>query len=79
MLIINTSIETRTSHITWKISHYTPLYKAGENSEKSNYRPEVSKIFSQRAALKIMQQLGGRQHKGELFLLSLGVSEVGMC
>ena len=38
-LIFNTSIETSTFPITWKIARVTPIYKEGEKSEKSNYRP----------------------------------------
>ena len=39
MLIFNTSIETSTFPVSWKIARVTPIYKEGEKSEKSNYRP----------------------------------------
>ena len=39
MLIFNTSIETNTFPVSWKIARVTPIYKEGEKSEKSNYRP----------------------------------------
>ena len=39
MLIFNTSIETSTFHVSWKIARVTPIYKEGEKSERSNYRP----------------------------------------
>ena len=37
MLIFNTSIETSTFPVTWKIARVIPIYK-DEKSEKSNYR-----------------------------------------
>ena len=39
MLIFNTSIETSTFLVGWKIARVTAIYKEGEKSEKSNYRP----------------------------------------
>ena len=37
--IFNVSIETNTFPDAWKIARVTPIYKEGEKSEKSNYRP----------------------------------------
>ena len=50
MLIFNTSIESSTIPVTWKIARVTPIYKEGEKSEKSNYGiisvlPVLSYIF----------------------------------
>ena len=42
MLIFNTSIETSTFPVSWKIAPVTPIYKEGEKSEKSNYRLIIS-------------------------------------
>ena len=39
MLIFNTSIETSTFSVSWKIARVTPIYKEDEKSEKQNYRP----------------------------------------
>ena len=39
MLTFNTSIETSTFPVSWKIARVTPIYKEGEKSERSNYRP----------------------------------------
>ena len=39
MLIFNTSIETSTFPVSWKIARVTPIYKEGDKSERSNYRP----------------------------------------
>ena len=39
MLIFNTSIETSAVPVSWKIARVTPIYKEGEMSEKSSYRP----------------------------------------
>jgi len=39
MLIFNTSIETSTFPVSWKIARVSPIYKEGEKSENSNYRP----------------------------------------
>ena len=39
ILNFNTSIETSTFSVSWKIIRVTQIYKEGEKSEKSNYRP----------------------------------------
>jgi len=39
MLIFKSSIATSAFPVSWKISLVTPIYKEGEKSEKSNYRP----------------------------------------
>ena len=39
MLIFNTSIETSTFPVSWKIARVTPIYKEGEKSERAYYRP----------------------------------------
>ena len=38
-IIFNTSIETSTFPVSWKIARVTPIYKEDEKSEKFNYRP----------------------------------------
>lgn len=48
--IFNVSIETSTFPDAWKIARVTPIYKEGEKSEKSNYRPisvlpVISRLF----------------------------------
>ena len=48
MLIFNTSIETSTFPVSWKITLVTPIYKECEKSEKSNYisvLPILSRLF----------------------------------
>ena len=50
MIAFNTSIERSTFLASWKIARVTPLYKEGEQSEKSNYRlisvlPVLSRLF----------------------------------
>ena len=39
ILTFNTSIETNTSPFSWKIARVTVIYKEGETSKRSNYRP----------------------------------------
>ena len=39
MLIFNTSTEASTFPVSWKIALVTQIYKEGEKSDKSNYRP----------------------------------------
>ena len=38
-LLFNTSIETSKFPVLWKIARVTPIYKEGERTDKSNYRP----------------------------------------
>ena len=50
MLIFNTSIETSTCPVSWKIARVTPINKEGEESERSSYRsvsvlPVLSGLF----------------------------------
>ena len=39
MLIFNTSIETGTFPVSWKIARAIQIYEAGEKSKRSNCRP----------------------------------------
>ena len=39
MLIFNTSIETNIFPVSWKTARVIPIYKEGEKSERSNYKP----------------------------------------
>ena len=58
MLIVNTSIETSTFPVSWKIARVTPIYKEGDKSERSNYRPiSVLPVLSRRFEKLIYDQL----------------------
>ena len=62
MLIFNTSIETSTFPVTSKIARVTPIYKKGEKSEMSNYRPIsvlplLSRLFEKRIYGQLYQYL----------------------
>ena len=48
--LFNTSIETSQFPDSWKVARITPIFKDGDNTEKSNYRPisvlpVISKLF----------------------------------
>ena len=48
--MFNTSIETRQFPNSWKVARITPIFKDGDKTEKSNYRPisvlpVISKLF----------------------------------
>ena len=56
--IFNVSIETNTFPDAWKIARVTPIYKEGEKSEKSNYRPiSVLPVISRLSEKLIYDQL----------------------
>ena len=58
MLIFNTSIEPSTFPVSWKIARVTLIYKEGEKSEKSNYRPiSVLPVLSRLVEKLIYDQL----------------------
>ena len=49
-LLFNTSIETSQFPDSWKVARVTPIYKDGDRTEKSNYRPisvlpVISRLF----------------------------------
>ena len=48
--LFNTSIETSQFPNSWKVARFTPIFKDGDKTEKSNYRPisvlpVISKLF----------------------------------
>ena len=62
--IFNVSIETNTFPDTWKIARVTPIYKEGEKSEKSNYRPisvlpVISRLFEKIIFDQLYQYMNG--------------------
>ena len=70
MLIFNTSIETSTFPVSWKIARVTPIFKGGEKSEKSNYRPiSVLLVLSRLFEKLIYDQLYQYLERGD-FLAS---------
>ena len=49
-MLFNTSLETSIFPDIWKIARVAPIYKEGDNSEKTNYRPisvlpVISRLF----------------------------------
>ena len=63
-LIFNASIETSTFPDIWKVARVTPIYKEGEKSDKSNYRPisvlpVLSRIFEKLIYDQLYQYLDG--------------------
>ena len=58
MPIFNTSIETSTFPVSWKIAQVTPIYKEGEKSAKSKYGPiSVLPVLSRLLGKLIYDQL----------------------
>ena len=41
-LLLNTSIDTSQFPNSWKLARITPIFKDGDETEKSNYHPHVS-------------------------------------
>ena len=63
-LIFNASIETSTFPDIWKVARVIPIYKEGEKSDKSNYRPisvlpVLSRIFEKLIYDQLYQYLDG--------------------
>ena len=59
---INTSLETGIFPDIWKISRVAPIYKEGDKSEKSNYRPisvlpVISRLFERLVYDQLYQHL----------------------
>ena len=68
-LLFNTSIETSKFPVLWKIARVTPIYKEGERTDKSNYRPiSVLPVISRLFEKLISNQL--HQHMGKNYLFS---------
>ena len=49
-IMLNTSIETSQFPNLWKLARITPIFKGGDRSDKSNYRPisilpVISRLF----------------------------------
>ena len=62
--IFNVSIETNTFPDAWKIARVAPIYKEGEKSEKSNYRPisvlpVISRLFEKLIYDQLYQYMNG--------------------
>ena len=58
MLIFNTSLETSAFPVSWKIARVTPIYKEGDKSERSDYRPiSVLPVLSRLFGKLIYDQL----------------------
>ena len=69
MLIFNTSIETSTFPVSWKIARVTPIYEEGEKSERSNYRPiSVLPVLSRLFEKLIYDQLYQYLERGGLLI-----------
>ena len=61
MLIFNTSIETSSFPVSWKIARVTQIYIEGEKSERSNYRPiSVLPVLSRLFEKQVPFLLAGR-------------------
>ena len=55
-LMFNTSLETSQFPDSWKVARVTPIFKGGDKTEKSNYRPisvlpVISKLFEKNLSL----------------------------
>ena len=61
-MLFNTSLETGIFPDIWKISRVAPIYKEGDKSEKSNYRPisvrpVISRLFERLVYDQLYQHL----------------------
>ena len=61
-MLFNTSIETSIFPDLWKIPRVAPIYKEGDRSEKSNYRPisvlpVISRLFERPVFNQLYQHL----------------------
>ena len=66
--MFNTSLETSQFPDSWKVAGVTPIFKGGEKTEKSNYRPisvlpVISKLFDK----LVFDQLYQYMTKNDLF------------
>ena len=69
-LLFNTSMETSKFPVLWKIARVTPIYKEGERTDKSNYRPiSVLPVISRLFEKLISNQL--HQHMGKNYLFPM--------
>ena len=62
-MLFNTSLETNTFPVQWRISRVAPIYKEGDNSE--NYRPisvlpVISRLFERLAYGQLYQHLNSK-------------------
>ena len=60
--LFNTSIETSQFPDSWKLARVTPIFKEGDKTEKSNYRPisvlpVISRLFEKLVANQIYQHM----------------------
>ena len=65
--LFNTSIETSHFPYSWKVVRVTPIFKDGDRTEKSNYRPisglpVISRLFEKLMADQLYQYMNDNDH-----------------
>ena len=70
--MFNSSIDTSQFPSNWKVARVTPIFKEGDKTEKSNYRPisvlsVISRVFEKLIANKLSQYFGDNDpfHPGQ--------------
>ena len=82
-MLFNTSLETSIFPDIWKISRVAPIYKEGDKSEKSNYRPisvlpVISRLFERLVYDQLYQHLNSNGVESKLMDINIGVPQ-GSC
>ena len=67
VFLLNTSIETSCFPDSWKVARVTPVFKDGDKTEKSNYRPVsvlpvISRLFEKLVTNQMCQYMNGNGH-----------------
>ena len=66
--LFNTSIETSQFPDSWKVARVTPIFKEGDKTEKSNYRPiSVLPVISRLFEKLVFDQLYQHMKENHLF------------
>ena len=66
-LLFNTSIETSRFPDSWKVARVTPIFKDGDKTKKSNYRPisvlpVISRLFEKLVTNQLYQYMNDKGH-----------------